>query len=153
LAGFFVAHCDIKPSNILFDPRISRAQVIDFDLCMRTKNPFFEYRTLSKATIYGTVPYVAPEILSGDGVSPLVDIWSFGLVLIGLLYPLKQLFSSFHRGEDDEEKQRESLLNDAKLIPEKSVLYCFFFLVLLLYSYNYSLTFSIYFLTFLSSIL
>lgn len=66
-----VAHCDVKPGNMLFD-RQGRLFLVDFGLAVR----FGEM-----APRMGTRTYMAPEVPTGVKASPKIDLYSFGAVL------------------------------------------------------------------------
>ncbi len=72
-----VAHRDIKPENVVFDSDF-QATIIDFGYA--TTDALSTLRC-------GTLRYSAPEILSGQGYSPIKsDIWSFGVLMIVFHY-------------------------------------------------------------------
>ncbi|XP_034049981.1 serine/threonine-protein kinase PLK1-like [Thalassophryne amazonica] len=74
-----VGHRDLKPDNIFFNDRME-VKIGDFGLSTTIK---FEGE-LKKARC-GTLNYVAPEVLSGNGYSYQVDVWSLGCVLYTML--------------------------------------------------------------------
>ncbi|KAJ1261305.1 hypothetical protein BS78_09G018700, partial [Paspalum vaginatum] len=65
-----IIHCDIKPENILLDAILS-----------------FIGRDFSRVltTFRGTAGYLAPEWLSGVAITPKVDVYSFGMVLLEII--------------------------------------------------------------------
>ena len=69
-----VLHRDLKPANIMVDG-LGRAHVTDFGVAGLTAD------LKETATFAGTPAYMAPEQLTGDGVSAQSDIFSLGLVL------------------------------------------------------------------------
>lgn len=85
-----LAHChecgviyrDVKPGNVLFDPRIGRAFLIDFD-CAKEYDPYD--RPTSKI---GTDGYMAPEVENEapGGYDLSVDVYSAGVVFLELIY-------------------------------------------------------------------
>lgn len=88
-----VAHRDLKPENILLSDTGS-LKIADFGMAT-----MFEYKGQKKlsATMCGSPPYIAPEVLSCARVdntnrrsgakysADLVDIWSCGVILFVLL--------------------------------------------------------------------
>lgn len=67
-----IVHCDIKPDNVLVDGD-GHVTLVDFGLAL-------EPRRLQQERPRGTMRYVAPEVLRGDGDARL-DLFSWGRVL------------------------------------------------------------------------
>lgn len=76
-----IVHRDLKPENILCTDRDDDASVLiaDFGLS-RFLLPGDTMRLAC-----GTVSYIAPEVLRGEGYSSAVDVWSVGVILYVLL--------------------------------------------------------------------
>ncbi len=87
-----VAHRDLKPENILMSDD-GNLKIADFGMAT-----MFEYKGQTKlsATMCGSPPYIAPEVLACGRVDrksaevtkyapELVDIWSCGVILFVLL--------------------------------------------------------------------
>ena len=76
-----IVHRDLKPSNVLIDGD-GRARVMDFGITPTT-------RDASSAAVpgagEGTPGYISPEAAQGKPASPVMDIFSAGLVLAELL--------------------------------------------------------------------
>ncbi len=70
-------HRDLKPENILLqtDQIETGLKVIDFG---RSKLLRMEQKLVDLA---GSIYYVAPEVISGQGYNELCDIWSCGVIL------------------------------------------------------------------------
>src|SRR5262249_55752631 len=74
-------HRDIKPANILLDQR-GQPYLTDFGLAVRVEDLADEWGRGA-----GTAPYMAPELVRGDGdhIDGRADIYSLGVVLYELL--------------------------------------------------------------------
>ena len=70
-----IIHRDVKPANILWDPRKDEALLTDFGIAARLTDP---------ANIAGSIPYMAPEALEGQ-VSPSLDVYSLAATLFHLV--------------------------------------------------------------------
>jgi serine/threonine protein kinase/formylglycine-generating enzyme required for sulfatase activity len=79
--GEDVYHRDIKPANILLDRR-GQPYLTDFGLAVRVEDLADE-----RGRGAGTAPYMAPELVRGDGdqIDGRADIYSLGVVLYELL--------------------------------------------------------------------
>lgn len=72
-------HKDIKSSNVLLDRNI-RAKIANFGLAKSAEEGFYLTRHVN-----GTKGYMAPEYLADGLVTPKLDIFSFGVVMLELL--------------------------------------------------------------------
>jgi serine/threonine protein kinase len=75
-----IIHCDIKPENILLDASFV-PKVADFGLATFVGRDFSRILT----SFRGTVGYIAPEWLSGVPITPKIDVYSFGMVLLEII--------------------------------------------------------------------
>ncbi|WP_082538500.1 MULTISPECIES: serine/threonine-protein kinase [unclassified Pseudonocardia] len=76
-----VVHRDVKPSNIMLCRRTRKARLTDFGIAR-----VMGYASLTQTgAVLGTAAYLAPEQASGDSVSPAVDVYALGLLLIEAL--------------------------------------------------------------------
>lgn len=72
-------HCDLKPRNVLVDPRDGRLTILDFGLVMeRGAHPEAQDGT---ALVSGTPGYMAPEQAAGEPLSEASDWYAVGVML------------------------------------------------------------------------
>lgn len=75
-------HRDLKPSNLMLMPD-GRVRILDFGLMVITGR---KESSEQPNAISGTLPYMAPEQLTGEApLSPSIDIYSLGATLFHLL--------------------------------------------------------------------
>jgi serine/threonine protein kinase len=78
-------HRDITPSNILIESDAhGRVAISDFGIA-RTLGALETRITAAAPGFEGTPAYVAPEVFSSNRVTPLVDIYGFGVVLFEMI--------------------------------------------------------------------
>ena len=70
-----VSHRDLKLENIMID-KYAHIRLIDFG---------FSSLNTMMTTCCGSIPYCAPEILSGQNYTKSADIWSLGIILYAIL--------------------------------------------------------------------
>ncbi|RHZ85743.1 hypothetical protein Glove_60g136 [Diversispora epigaea] len=72
-----IVHQDFHPGNILSSSFKSSLYITDFGLSkLIGANP----DSPEKKNIFGVLPYVAPEVLSGDEYTKAADVYSFGII-------------------------------------------------------------------------
>jgi serine/threonine protein kinase len=75
-----IIHCDIKPQNILLDASFV-PKVADFGMAKFLGRDFSRVLT----TFRGTIGYLAPEWISGSAITPKVDVYSYGMMLLEIV--------------------------------------------------------------------
>ena len=79
-----VVHRDLKPSNVMVDAA-GRARVMDFGIAASMKDASGAGGSGAAAPAGGTPGYMSPEAAQGKPATPLVDIFSAGIVLVEML--------------------------------------------------------------------
>ncbi|XP_027913261.1 G-type lectin S-receptor-like serine/threonine-protein kinase LECRK4 [Vigna unguiculata] len=88
-----IIHCDIKPQNVLLDSNYT-AKISDFGLAKL----LMKDKTRTNTNARGTVGYMAPEWLKNAPVTAKVDIYSFGVVLLEIIFCRRHI--ELHEIED-----------------------------------------------------
>lgn len=76
-----IIHCDIKPQNILLDDNYA-AKISDFGLAKLMK----KNQTHTATMMRGTIGYMAPEWLKNAPITTKVDVYSFGVMLLEIIF-------------------------------------------------------------------
>lgn len=110
-----VVHRDLKPGNLRLTSD-GRLKILDFGLA-KLRQPFLEERgtatTLCTQAFSGTLPYMAPEQLTGEEIDTRTDIHAVGLVLYEMATGQRP-FAELHSG-----KLFGAILHDPPLPPRK----------------------------------
>jgi serine/threonine-protein kinase len=75
-----IVHRDVKPANVLIDPG-PRVYLGDFGLA---RDPEGEALT-APGQVLGTIDYMAPELLDGEGIGPATDIYGLACLAVETL--------------------------------------------------------------------
>ena len=79
-----IIHRDLKPANIMYDPATQTAKLLDFGIARDAElNP--EERLTREGFFVGTMPYGAPETLSGEMVNEQADVYSLATIAYYML--------------------------------------------------------------------
>ncbi|XP_050225137.2 G-type lectin S-receptor-like serine/threonine-protein kinase LECRK4 [Mercurialis annua] len=81
-----IIHCDIKPQNVLLDKNY-RAKISDFGLAKL----LMKDQTRTSTKIRGTMGYMAPEWLKNAPVTTKIDVYSFGVMLLEIIFCKRHL--------------------------------------------------------------
>lgn len=79
-----IIHRDLKPSNILIDARDGAARVMDFGIALRASEGHPDAGPKAVG-LTGTPAYMAPEYVTQQRVTPQIDVYAAGLVLLEML--------------------------------------------------------------------
>ena len=69
---------DLKPENILYNRSTKEIKLIDFGLSF--------HKTKKKNKIFGSLKYMAPEVLNNESLSNKVDLYSLGALLYKIIF-------------------------------------------------------------------
>ena len=135
-----IFHRDIKLDNIIInindnyiedsDEPLIRLGIIDFESSAiykendENKN-FIEKSIVSKNSIIGSVPYIAPEVLISQTYSEKSDLWAFGVCMYSLIFrefpfPVKKIEQLIERIKEGSIDDSEKIILVSKIFDVKS---------------------------------
>ncbi|XP_075653692.1 G-type lectin S-receptor-like serine/threonine-protein kinase LECRK2 [Castanea sativa] len=93
-----IIHCDIKPQNVLLDNN-NTAKIADFGLAKLLRKD----QTRTNTNVRGTMGYIAPEWLKNAPVTTKVDVYSFGVMLLEIIFCRKHM--ELHPADESMEEE------------------------------------------------
>ncbi|XP_047459956.1 serine/threonine-protein kinase D3-like [Mugil cephalus] len=102
-----IAHCDLKPENVLLasaDP-FPQVKLCDFGFARIIGEKSF------RRSVVGTPAYLAPEVISSNGYNRSLDMWSVGVIMY------VSLSGTFPFNEDEDIRQQ--ITNAAFMYPRQ----------------------------------
>ncbi|KAL0343397.1 UNVERIFIED_CONTAM: putative LRR receptor-like serine/threonine-protein kinase [Sesamum angustifolium] len=121
---FLVILCDLKPSNVLLDDDLT-ALVSDFGLAKllsRFRGEAYSSQ-FSSLGIKGTIGYIAPEYGTGNPVSTLGDVYSYGILLLELFTGRRPVNETFKDNINLHNFVKLALLDEVLTIISQSALH------------------------------
>jgi protein-serine/threonine kinase len=89
-----IIYRDLKPENILLDAN-GHIRLTDFDLSKHSSasvdvhivgSMIVAEPSIVTNSFVGTVEYIAPEVIKGEGYGACIDWWEFGILLYEMIY-------------------------------------------------------------------
>ena len=75
-----ILYRDLKPENIMVNNN-GYLTLIDFGSCK-----IIEDKTELQSSFIGSIDYMSPEVINGEGHNKMTDWWSFGILIYEMLY-------------------------------------------------------------------
>lgn len=83
-----IVHKDLKPNNLIIvgaDTDRESMRVVDFGLAVFSENESEDSRLTKSGNVLGTPRYLPPEYIRNQAVSPQLDVYQMGLILVEML--------------------------------------------------------------------
>ncbi|CAN1347040.1 Putative receptor-like protein kinase At3g47110 [Linum perenne] len=119
-----LAHCDLKPSNILIDEDMT-AHVGDFGLARfltSISEPSSAGQT-SSTGLKGTIGYAPPEYGTGNEVSIQGDVYSYGILLLEMFTGMRPTDANLPQGLSLHKLVENALLHKAAEVVDPALLH------------------------------
>ena len=97
LRSLGIAHRDLKPANILLDKSQNASEGIQVKITDFGLSKIFD-PSEKQLDSCGTLSYIAPEVLTKQGYSHEVDVWSVGCILYKMLTDTAPFAASSQKG-------------------------------------------------------
>jgi len=101
-----VVHRDLKPEIVLLDER-GYCAIIDFNMAIKCDDNLVIPNP--NHYVVGTLPYIAPELLSGRDHSDKVDWWSLGIMAYEFSHGRRPYSLTRAEGDTDKKKMANSI--------------------------------------------
>jgi 3-phosphoinositide dependent protein kinase-1 len=86
--GLGILHRDLKPENLIFDKNM-HLKITDFGTAKVTLpeggGEINLEKTRVKGTFVGTAQYVSPELVNGEEITAMTDLWAVGCIIFQML--------------------------------------------------------------------
>ena len=103
-----IVHFDVKPENIMYEHVADSSYLTDFGLARHTKD-------IKAGEMFGSAPFMAPELLLNLKGSFASDIWSLGASLFTIL--TGQLLTRYDVAKDEYQSEADILRNLMTRVP------------------------------------
>ncbi|KAI9593495.1 kinase-like domain-containing protein [Syncephalis fuscata] len=119
LHGQGIIHRDIKGGNILVDNR-GVIKISDFGVSKRDESEMMNTNATHRASLQGSVFWMAPEVVKKQHYTPKADIWSLGCLVVEMFtgdhpFPnLAQMQAIFKIGSDESPEIPRNISEDAQ---------------------------------------
>ncbi|GLJ17413.1 hypothetical protein SUGI_0302860 [Cryptomeria japonica] len=113
-----IVHCDLKPSNVLLDAKMT-ALVTDFGICRLTTPNSIDSFSATTFALKGSIGYIAPEYGLWGSVSTKGDVYSYGILILEMVTrkrPSDDMFVGDLNLQSESPRERPSMRDVAKFV-------------------------------------